>query len=308
MKILVTGGAGYIGYSLIEALVETWGDGLEEIVVYDNLSRANHALFFANRFGGAPIRFVNGEILDGRTLTRACEDVDIVYHLAAIVTTPNSDGDAHRFDQVNNWGTAQVATAIEESNRVKDVIHLSSTAVYGSNDDIRSAQLSKPEPSSVYGISKLRAEGQIARLGETRRTFIVRSGNVHGFNPAVRVEAVMNVMAFHAKLNGRVTIVGSGEQHRAFVEVRRLARRLAALPSSSLPPGIHDAVERNVSVLDIADCLRQLHPDLEFLFIDQDMRMRTLLVEVENEFLALTDAEVPPLEADLTALTAACSF
>lgn len=56
-----------------------------------------------------------GDILDGRTLEKALEGIDCVVHLAARVTTPFADSDAHSFDQVNHWGTAQLAYAIEKS-------------------------------------------------------------------------------------------------------------------------------------------------------------------------------------------------
>ncbi len=108
MKLLVTGGAGYIGYSVVGALLSS--DHFGEVTVLDNLSRREYALFSGHRSNGA-VEFVEADILDGRSLAKAVQGVDVVLHLAASVQVPLRDGEAHAFDQVNNWGSAQVAAA-----------------------------------------------------------------------------------------------------------------------------------------------------------------------------------------------------
>ncbi|MFB6305522.1 MAG: NAD-dependent epimerase/dehydratase family protein, partial [Flavobacteriales bacterium] len=126
MKVLITGGAGYLGTELTRKLDNH--PKVEEIIIYDNLSRQNFNLFIGNnKFSNGKVRFINGEILDSRSLKKVVEKVDTIYHLAAKVTTPFADQNPHFFEQTNHWGTAELAYAIENSD-VTNVIHLSSVS------------------------------------------------------------------------------------------------------------------------------------------------------------------------------------
>ena len=131
MKILITGGAGYIGYSVVKQLLEDVGN-VHSIAIYDNLSRRNFSFFTEAKFDHKPVKLIQGDILDGRSLQKALEGIDCVVHLAARVTTPFADADAHSFDQVNHWGTAQLAYAIEKSS-VSKVIYMSSQTIGASS-------------------------------------------------------------------------------------------------------------------------------------------------------------------------------
>src|SRR5690348_12836656 len=132
MNVLITGGAGYIGTELIKLLVNN--NEINKIVIYDNLSRPNFNLFLGQKFQGYhKISFVKGELLDSRGLRRVLKDIDVVYHLAAKVTTPFANADAHVYEQVNHWGTAELVYAVEES-KVRKFIYTSSTGVYGSSE------------------------------------------------------------------------------------------------------------------------------------------------------------------------------
>ena len=106
MNVLITGGAGYIGYSLINALAQQEAS-IGNIVIYDNLSKSNYAIFSGKQCNALNARFIRADILDNRSLNNALQDIDTVIHLAARVDTPNTDADAHSFDQINNWGSSQ---------------------------------------------------------------------------------------------------------------------------------------------------------------------------------------------------------
>ena len=97
MNILITGGAGYIGTELSNILAKD--EQVNEVVIYDNLSRENYNLFLGHkREKHEKIRFVHGEILDSRSFKKALEGIDVVYHLAAKVTTPFANIDSHFFE------------------------------------------------------------------------------------------------------------------------------------------------------------------------------------------------------------------
>jgi UDP-glucose 4-epimerase len=272
MKILITGGAGYIGYALVQQLM--MAPEVAEIVVYDNLSRRSYAFFDHHDFRAKPLRFIQGDILDGRKLSEAVRGMDVVYHLAARVTTPFADFDAHHFDQINHWGTAQISLAVEEA-AVPHLIYLSSVSVYGtSNQAVTEA--SPPNPKTYYAIAKLAGEEQVRRLGNKTRVHIIRSGNVYGYNPCYRIDAVINRFAFEAHFAGRVTIQGTGEQERAFIHVSKLASGLRQLLNNPTPPGTYNLAEHNMSVNDVIAALRPAYPELETLNVNPNMPRRNI--------------------------------
>lgn len=277
MKVLVTGGAGYIGTELVNLLVSN--DDVEKVIVYDNLSRLNFNLFLGLKLQKhGKLSFVKGELLDSRSLRKVLKDVDVVFHLAARVTTPFAVSDSHGFEQVNHWGTAELVYAVEEAPSVKRFIYVSSTGVYGSSEDAVDEQV-QPNPKTFYAISKLRAEEHVRRLMGKVDTYILRCGNVYGYSKSMRFDSVINKFAFEANFNKLVTVQGDGKQSRSFIHIELVAKALNNLIFSGLSGGIYNLVERNIKVFDIVDELKQLIPELEFIFINQHIKMHELRVK-----------------------------
>jgi UDP-glucose 4-epimerase len=303
MKILITGGAGYVGTELVRLLSRE--PGISEIVVYDNLSRRNHDLFLGAHLGAVPVRFVAGDILDTRRLGKALHRVDVVYHLAARVTTPFADGDVHGLEQVNHWGTAELSYLLEQRG-VGRLIYLSSTAVYGVSDSPLGLD-SPPAPVTAYGVSKLRGERMLERLAEDLDLYTIRCGNVYGYSPSMRFDAVINRFIFEAHFNGRITIEGSGEQRRAFVHVQQAARALAGLREGGPRPGMMHLVERNLSINEIVAAVREVYPGLETISVAQDLPRRSLVVEPDPR-LQPWGLELPSLREQLEQFRARFAF
>lgn len=277
MKVLITGGAGYIGYSLVKKLLDDL-DQLHSITIYDNLSRRNYSFFTEGRFDQKPVKFIQGDILDGRAMQKALEGIDCVVHLAAKVTTPFADSDAHSFDQVNHWGSAQIAYAIENS-QVSKIIYLSSMSIYG--DHVQAIdEFTLPNPHSFYGRSKLDGERQLSILKTNRQLYILRSGNVYGYNPSYRIDAVVNRFLFQANFQGKITINGSGEQHRSFIHVDKVAHAIVQLIKGQVEPGIYNLVEHNQTINDIAEAIKTLYPRLDLIYANHNVRMKDVLTVI----------------------------
>ncbi|MGV3503886.1 MAG: NAD-dependent epimerase/dehydratase family protein [Adhaeribacter sp.] len=275
MKVLITGGAGYVGTELIQQLLKN--PEIEEIIVYDNLSRQNFNLFIGhNKLVNHKIRFVQGDILDSYKLRKLIGEVEVVYHLAAKVLTTFSNDDPHLFEQVNHWGTAELSYALEQSG-VRKVIYLSSSSVYGDSEG-QIEESSEPQPRTYYGISKYNGEKMIARLSDRMETYIIRCGNVYGYSRSLRFDAVINKFMFDAHFTNRITIQGSGKQQRAFIHIKKVVQDLADLLTGQVPGGTYNLVDKNMSVMEVAQTLRQVYPDMEMLFILQDRKSRSLVV------------------------------
>ena len=304
MNILVTGGAGYIGTELIYKLAQM--NEVENIVVYDNLSRGNFNLFIGHKPVEGKVRFVHGEILDSRRLRKALKNIDIVFHLAAKVTTPFANTDGHIYEQTNHWGTAELTYAIEESN-AKKLIFLSTTGVYG-NTKQAADENTLPEPDSFYSISKLRAEQHVKRLSEKINTIIVRLGNVYGYSKSMRFDAVINRFMFDAHFTNRITINGSGNQHRSFIHIDKTTGVLAQLLQKEIANGTYNLIDKTLSILDIAEVMKNIYPELESFFINQNYTGPNLEVNRHSELLNYVSLGESNLEDELNVFKGKFTF
>lgn len=289
MKVLITGGAGYIGNELVFELLKY--PAVEEITIYDNLSRRNFNLFLDTRNEPRKVRFIHGELLDSRKLRQVLRHVDVVFHLAAKVSTPLATENSHLFEQINHWGTAELVYAVEESP-VKKFVYLSTTSVYGASEEMVSID-TPPDPKTFYGSSKLRGEGHVERLFDKIDAWIIRAGNVYGYSPSVRFDAVINRFMFEANFIGRIQITGNGKQQRAFVHVDKVVNMLAGLLHNPPPPGIYNFSEHNLSIEHIAGIIKQIYPYLDMIFVNQHLVMREIKVLPDERIMPLVT--LPPV-------------
>lgn len=297
MNILITGGAGYVGTELIGKLERD--ERVTGITVFDNLSKGHHNFFMGSRHSNhGKIRFVKGEILDSRLLRREAEKSDVIVHLAAVVTTPFANTDPHFYEQVNHWGTAEVVYAAEAC-RLSKLIYVSSTSVYGASKDMVE-ESTQPSPTTFYGVSKLRGEEHVRRLMDARNAIILRSGNAYGYNRCARFDAVINRFMFDAHFSRRIQVFGTGRQVRAFVSISNLAAHIHSAVVNDVPNGVYNLVDSNLAIEEVVDALKEIYPDLEFLFTNQHMGMRELRVNPESSiFQFLPRRERRDLKSDL---------
>lgn len=294
MNILVTGGAGYIGAELVSKLEEN--PEVDKITVYDNLTRKNFGFFTNYAFKKSKVEFIEGDLLDSRKLRKAIKNIDIVYHLAAL-TDKNPLLDSHSFEQVNHWGTSELINAVEESD-VKKVIYLSSTAVYGTSQDLVNEQ-TEPHPDTFYATSKLRGEEQVRRLFDTKKCYILRLANVYGYSPCLRFDGVINKFMFDANFKNRLSIMGNGRQYRNYIHIDNVVSTLQKFIHIDAESGLFNLVDKNLQVLDVVEILQEIYPGLEFIFINQHLKIKDLQIANESKLAEYIHVESSNLIDDL---------
>jgi UDP-glucose 4-epimerase len=271
MKVLITGGAGYIGNELILHL--TANPQISKIIVYDNLSRRNYNLFLDKRINRKKLHFVNGDLLDSRKIRREMDDVFAVYHLAGMNTSPITRENTHLYEQINQWGTSELVHSLK-SSQVKKFIYMSTDAVYGFSDNKITPE-SPVQPISLFAKSKLKAEKLITPLMDLMDTYIIRSAEVYGYSPGVRFEPLINRFMFEVNFIGRIRINGNGEQIRSFVHIDIVAHFLANLlaRNESLESGIYNLAEKNLSIAEIAATLKDIYPFIDVIYPEKDIEL-----------------------------------
>jgi UDP-glucose 4-epimerase len=292
MKVVITGGAGYLGSEISKAVSKI--PQVNEVLVYDNLSRGNFGFFTQEKWAEtSKIHFICGDILDSRNLRKSIKNCDWLIHLAAKVTTPFSDENPHQFDQINHWGSAEIAYAAEEEG-VKNLVYMSSASVYGaSNQEFEIHNLLSPK--TFYGISKMRGEQHILRLQNKLPVYVLRCSNVFGITPSARFDAVVNKFLFEAKYIGKIAINGSGLQQRSFIEISEVGYALVKLITEKPQPDVYHLVSRVCAVGDIAAALKELIPQLDLIFINHSFPMRQSILMQDERLVKMSDK--PILEA-----------
>lgn len=288
MNILVTGGAGYVGTELVHELTED--KRVSHVTIYDNLLRDNYNLFVEDKFNSNKISFIQGDILDGRKLEKALQDIDIVYHLAAKVTIPYADQELHQYEQVNHWGTTELVSKIKEST-VSQVVFLSSASVYGFSDEPFDED-SVVRPTNHYGITKKRAEKEIKLLQKEKNVSIIRSANVFGYSRSMRFESVINRFMFDANFNKKINVFGDGKQWRAFVSIKYLIYLLKKIIFDSNFPKVANAVEFNFSINEIIyEHLKEIYPNVEVLYVNQEIPTKSIKLQSKYDLNKKNDFE-----------------
>jgi UDP-glucose 4-epimerase len=234
VRVLVTGGAGFIGHHLVRALLAAG----HEVAVIDDLSTG-----FAWRLEPVldRITFVQGTILDASALDRAAAGCDVVLHEAAIPSVARSVANPRASNEANVAGTIEVMLAAAR-HKVRRVVYAGSSSVYGIPDRLPCVETMRAGPLSPYGASKLAAEHYVHTLGALHgvETVVLRYFNVFGpgQDPASEYAAVVPRWATAVLEGRRPHVNGDGLVSRDFTYVDNVvaANLLALLPSS--PSGL----------------------------------------------------------------------
>ena len=249
-RILVTGGAGFIGYHLCLKLLENGAN----LTIYDNLStgRIENVKDLPK-----PVKFVKGDVGNFEMLENNVGKVDVIFHLAAQVSVPYSMENPAEDFKTNAYGTLNIL----ELARKKDarVVYASSAAVYGKPAKTPTPENSPLNPISFYGLSKLVGENYCNMYVEKYglEASIMRIANAYG----PRCHGVIADFLHKIRKNpGKLEIIGSGLQSRDFVHVSDVVEALilSATSKEALSQTFNVGFGRTMKVVDLAKTLLKM--------------------------------------------------
>jgi UDP-glucose 4-epimerase len=249
LRVVVTGGAGFIGANLCRELAERRGTG--SVVVIDDLSTGALA-----NLDGLDVEFIEGSILDRDLVAKGVDGADAVIHLAARPSVSRSLDDPVASHEANASGTVILLEVCREKS-----VHLvaaSSSSVYGAVAELPKHEDLATRPLSPYGASKLAGEAYVLAYGASfgLPTMALRFFNVYGpLQPAGHAYAAVIPAFTDAALRGRpLRVHGDGRQTRDFTYVRTVTRVLADAVERGVtcPTPVNLAFGTRVSVLEMA--------------------------------------------------------
>jgi UDP-glucose 4-epimerase len=246
MRLLVTGGAGFIGRALSNRLAR---EG-HEVWVIDDLSAGDESAL------EEAVLFTRGDVNDVPKLWTLLQGVDCVFHLAARVSVPQSVLYPRDYNSVNVGGTVSVMEAMRDAG-VRRVVLASSGAVYGEQAVQPVAETRAPNPDSPYAVSKLAAEHYVHTIGALWgiETVCLRIFNAYGPRQQLPASHWPVVPRFLSQIlgGGSVVIYGDGEQTRDYVYIEDVVDALVAAATaeqvSRLTMNIGSGVETSVNDL-----------------------------------------------------------
>ena len=250
MKIVITGGAGFIGSNLAEELSKGKDN---EVIIVDDLSTGK-----IENIKSLNVKFIKGSVTDLNLLKSVLKDVDYVFHLAAIASVQKSIEDPKETDEVNAKGTLNVLIAARDSG-VKKVIFVSSSAVYGDIPELPKREDMVPNLLSPYAVTKLLGEYYCKVFNDVYglKTISLRFFNVYGpkQDPYSDYAAVIPKFINMVLENKPPVIYGDGRQTRDFTFVKDVVMaNILAMRSDAT--GVYNITNGNaISINELAEII-----------------------------------------------------
>jgi nucleoside-diphosphate-sugar epimerase len=254
LKVLIVGGAGYIGGALTDILMKT----KHELRVYDALLYEESYL--------KDIPFVYGDIRNKKLLKEQLDWADAVVWLAALV----GDGACAINPEISTELNQDMVKWLAD-NFDGRIVFMSTCSVYGEHDSVLDEN-APTNPLSVYAATKLAAEGHL----KDKNAIIFRLGTIFGLGDnfaRIRLDLVLNTLTTRAIIDGKFKVFG-GEQWRPLLHVRDAAQAVADNLETD-HKGIYNLHQENVKIIDLAKDVEKHIPDLEMEIVDikfQDAR------------------------------------
>ncbi len=226
MKFLITGGAGFLGVALANALARQGN----VIRVIDDVSAGDPSRLDPS------VHFTRGDVNDIPKLWSLLQGIDVVYHLAARVSVSESVLYPREYNATNVGGTVSLIQAVRDAG-VRRIVFTSSGAVYGEQNEARVREDAIPNPGSPYAVSKLAAEHYLNTIGALWGidTVILRVFNAYGPGQQLRAShpPVVPAMLRQAIGGGSIIVHGDGRQQRDFIYVDDVVNALMSAANAS---------------------------------------------------------------------------
>lgn len=260
-RVMVTGGAGYVGSSLIPKLLAT---GYE----VSNLDLYLYGDIFAHLGDNPALRQVKGDLRNPTDVQRALEGCDAVIHLACISNDPSFDLDPNLGKSINYDCFRPLVKASKDVG-VKRFIYASSSSVYGIKNDPEVTESLPLEPLTDYSKYKAMCEEVLEQEREPGFVAVtIRPATVCGYAPRLRLDLTVNILTNLAINNGRITVFG-GEQLRPNIHVEDMTDLYLLLlqsADSQIDGQVWNAGYHNLKVRTIADMVRErIGPEVEIV-------------------------------------------
>lgn len=271
-RILVTGGAGYIGSVLTRKLL----DSNYTVTVLDSLRSGGISLL--EILGDPNFNFVKGDIRDTKTVTEALKGVDTVVHLAAVVGQPacnKNPKEAYETNQVATMNLFNLATQM----RIPRFVFASTCSNYGMLEGTTATEKTQVESTSIYASTKIESEKYIlnSKSLNTKPT-ILRFATAFGLSPRMRVDLLIHEFLRDAICKNQILVFGP-EFWRPFVHVKDIARGIIMcieVPVDKISHQIFNVGgnQNNIKKIDLAKLITKHVPNtkLEFIGTEQDLR------------------------------------
>jgi UDP-glucose 4-epimerase len=248
MKVVITGGAGFIG----SHIVEHWLNENAEVHIIDNLRtgfKKNTDLF-------PKAVFHQGSITDKELTLKVLQNTDYVFNLAALISVPESLQKPEECIKINVNGLLNILESAK-NNGVKKVVHSSSAAIYGDDPRLPKDVTMRPKPQTPYGITKLDGEYYLQMYTEQYGvgTTSLRYFNVFGprQDPKSQYAAAIPIFVYKALKNEPIIIYGDGEQTRDFVYVKDVVNANVLAATTENVSGVYNvANEKAISINELA--------------------------------------------------------
>ena len=246
MRVLVTGGGGYLG-SILSRKLLTKG---YKVRVADALWYGKEPI--QECINNENFELVNTDIRNLIDTVGALKNVDAVIHLASIVGMPASSIEPRTSEEINYLATKNIAELCQ-LHKIETYIFASTCSVYGSQPDKLITEKSEVDPLDYYAKQKFLSERAIGWLN--RAPTILRFGTLFGLSPRMRFDLVINLFIAQAKINKEVTVFG-GNQYRPFLHVDDAAESLVFALEKNLT-GTYNVISENLTILQAAEKIKE---------------------------------------------------
>ncbi len=282
MNIVVTGGAGYIGSTLVPSLLQAG----HRVTVIDRLYFGEQPLAKPLQQYPDRLRIVRADVR--RVDPRALEGVQALVDLAGISNDPSCELDAELTHSINREGSLRIARLAQAAGASR-LVFASSCSVYGHGSGLQLTEESPLAPVSLYARCKADVERGLFELAHTTGITVtaLRFATVFGLSERMRFDLAVNVMTKNAYVARKITVEGGGQQWRPFVHVADVAeaiRRTVEAPVDTVRGQIINvgSNESNVRIKNLAYRVRDIVPGTEIVMAPTDPDLRDYNVSFEK--------------------------